>query len=143
MRDVYFYYGTGGNIHCRNGSREATKELANGDSRDKAIYVHGRIPCAFVRLRRPKAAFRDLLMTFDRLCRYSLSLAFCAENAALALHASALCRMTMQRGRRSMFATFAPAVVKNSFNTMLKQSHSFLQSENDSRKNRPAFPCGV
>ena len=90
MRDVYFYYGTGGNIHCRNGSREATKELANGDSRDKAIYVHGRIPCAFVRLRRPKAAFRDLLMTFDRLCRYSLSLAFCAENAALALRAPSM-----------------------------------------------------
>ena len=32
--------------------------------------------------------FRDMLMTLDRLCRYSLSLAFCAENAALALPAA-------------------------------------------------------
>ena len=56
----------------------------------KAACLRGRIACAFVKLRftRLRSAnpfFRDLLMTLDRLCRYSLSLAFCAENAALAL----------------------------------------------------------
>ena len=46
--------------------------------------------CGFAarRLRSANPFFRDLLMTLDRLCRYSLSLAFCAENAAFALHAS-------------------------------------------------------
>ena len=34
------------------------------------------------RLRSANLFFRDLLMTLERLCRYSLPLAFCAENAA-------------------------------------------------------------
>ena len=42
------------------------------------------------RLRSAKHCFRDLLMTLDRRCRYSLSLAFCAENAALALRAPSM-----------------------------------------------------
>ncbi len=41
------------------------------------------------RLHATNSFFRDLLMTFDRRCRYSLSLAFWAENAALALEDSA------------------------------------------------------
>ncbi len=43
--------------------------------------------CAARRPRSARHCFRDLLMTLDRLCRYSLPLAFCAENAALALRA--------------------------------------------------------
>ena len=44
----------------------------------------------FTRLRSANPFFRDLLMTLDRRCRYSLSLAFCAENAALALRAPSM-----------------------------------------------------
>ena len=39
------------------------------------------------RLRSARHDFRDILMALVRLCRYSLPLAFCAENAALALRA--------------------------------------------------------
>ena len=46
--------------------------------------------CAAQRLRSARHCFRDLLMTLDRRCRYSLSLAFCAENAALALRAPSM-----------------------------------------------------
>ena len=53
--------------------------------------------CAAQRLRSARHCFRDLLMTLDRRCRYSLSLAFYAENAALALRAPP-CRITMRRG---------------------------------------------
>ena len=44
-------------------------------------------PARGARFRSANPFFRDLLMTLDRLCRYSLPLAFCAENAALALRA--------------------------------------------------------
>ena len=50
------------------------------------------------RLRSANPFFRDLLMTLDRRCRYSLSLAFCAESAA-----------------RS-------SAVKDSFNTIMEQT---------------------
>ena len=49
--------------------------------------------CAAQRLRSANSFFRDLLMTFDRRCRYSLSRAFCAENAVLALRAPPPCCM--------------------------------------------------
>ena len=52
----------------------------------------------FTRLRSANPFFRDLLMTLDRRCRYSLSLAFCAESAA-----------------RS-------SAVKDSFNTIMEQT---------------------
>ena len=52
-------------------------------------------------LRSAKHCFRDLLTALERLCRYTLSLAFCAENAALALLPSH-CRMTMRRGGASL-----------------------------------------
>ena len=63
------------------------RSLTNGDSRDKATCIHG---CSLApssgyaaqRLRSANPFFRDLLMTLDRLRRYSLSLAFCAENTA-------------------------------------------------------------
>ena len=54
--------------------------------------------CAAQRLRSARHCFRDLLMTLDRRCRYSLSLAFCAESAA-----------------RS-------SAVKDSFNTIMEQT---------------------
>ena len=54
--------------------------------------------CAAQRLRSARHCFRDLLMTLDRRCRYSLSLAFCAQNAVPALRASPPCRMTMRQG---------------------------------------------
>ncbi len=41
----------------------------------------------FLRLCSAKPCFRDFSITLDRPCRYPPSLAFCAENAALALHA--------------------------------------------------------
>ena len=46
--------------------------------------------CAARRPRSARHCFRDLLMTLDRLCRYSLPLAFRAENAALALRAPSM-----------------------------------------------------
>ena len=60
--------------------------------------IHGRLACAFVklrftRLRYANPFFRDLLMTLDQRCRYSLSLAFCAENAALARRAPPPCSL--------------------------------------------------
>ena len=71
--------------------------------------IHGRLACAFVKLRftRLRSAnpfFRDLLMTLDQRCRYSLSLAFCAENAALALRAPLHAALPCGGGRRSMLA---------------------------------------
>ena len=45
--------------------------------------------CAAQRLSSARHCFRDLLMTLYRFCRYSFSLAFCAENAALALPSAA------------------------------------------------------
>ena len=65
-------------------------------------------PCADfqnVNLRmRPLRESRVLLMMIDRLCRYSLLPAFCAQNAAL-----------------------APPAVKDSFNTILEQSLSKIR----------------
>ena len=60
--------------------------------------------CAAQRLRSARHCFRDLLMTLDRRCRYSLSLAFCAENAALALRAPLHAALPCGGGRRSMLA---------------------------------------
>ena len=50
------------------------------------------------RLRSANPFFRDFSVTLDRRCRYSLSLAFCAQNAVPALRASPPCRMTMRQG---------------------------------------------
>ena len=93
----------------------------------KATCVHGWLACAFVklrftRLRSTNPFFRDLLMTLDRLRRYSLSLAFYAENAALALRAPSMPHYHAAGGRRSMLATLAPPAVKDNFNTILQHS---------------------
>ena len=82
----------------------------------KAIRVPHRIACAVMRLRRPKAPLRvtfgrGLHMARDRPCRYSLSLAFCAENAALAL------RPPSMPYRHAAGA--APPAVKVNFNATL------------------------
>ena len=60
-----------------------------------AAGIHGRLAYA------PPFFFRDLLRTLDRPCRYSLSSAFCAENA-----------------------TLAPPAVNDSFSTILLHSVS-------------------
>ena len=56
------------------------------------------------RLRSANPFFRDFSVTLDRRCRYSLSLAFCAENAALALRAPLHAALPCGGGRRSMLA---------------------------------------
>ena len=58
--------------------------------------------CAARRPRSARHCFRDLLMTLDRLCRYSLSLAFCTENAALALRTPQDAALPCGGGHRSM-----------------------------------------
>ena len=85
----------------------------------KAACIHGRLACAFVRLRRPKAPLRvtfdrDYSMTLGRLCRHALSLAFCAENASLAsAPPPPPCRITMRRGGVAPYAlTRVPPAVK-------------------------------
>lgn len=74
---------------ARRGNAAAAKAARVPHGR-KTACVHGRITCAFVkrrftRLRSAKHCFRNLSTAPDRLCRYSLPLAFYAENAALAL----------------------------------------------------------
>ena len=56
------------------------------------------------RLHATNSFFRDLLMTFDRRCRYSLSRAFCAENAVLALRAPPLHAAWRGASRHSRFS---------------------------------------
>ena len=90
----------------------------------KAACLRGRIACAFVKLRftRLRSAnpfFRDLLMTLDRLCRYSLPLAFRAENAALALRAPSMPHDHAAGSIAPWLATLAPLAVKVIINTML------------------------
>ena len=58
------------------------------------------------RLHATNSFFRDLLMTFDRRCRYSLSLAFCAENAALALRAPSMPHDHAAGGGRHLCSRF-------------------------------------
>ena len=60
----------------------------------------------FTRLRSANPFFRDLLMTLDRRCRYSLSLAFCAENAALALRAPSMPHDHAAGGGRHLCSRF-------------------------------------
>ena len=100
VRDAYFCPRIVGNMRCRKGNP-----------------CPHRIACAVMRLRRPKAPIRvtfdrGLHMARDRPCRYSLSLAFCAENAALALRAPSM----------SHCPALAPPAVKDSFNTILNSS---------------------
>ena len=59
-------------------------------------------PARGARFRSANPFFRDLLMTLDRLCRYSLSLAFCTENAALALRTPQDAALPCGGGHRSM-----------------------------------------
>ena len=66
----------------------------------KAIRVPHRIACAVMRLRRPKAPLRvtfdrGLHMARDRPCRYSFSLAFCAQNAAPAPSAARVVKQSL------------------------------------------------
>ena len=61
---------------------------------------HGRPPepscgCAAQRLRAAKHCFRDLRMMLDRPCRYSFSLAFCAQNAAPAPSAARVVKQSL------------------------------------------------
>ena len=54
VRGLWFCSGTGGNIHCRKDSPCSTWA--------KASCVRGRLACAFVRLRRPKAPLCETLL---------------------------------------------------------------------------------
>ena len=71
--------------------------LTNGDSRDKAACAHGWLACAFVRLCRPKAPLRDLLMTLDRRADTRARLRF-ARKALRSHSVPPPCRSTMRRG---------------------------------------------
>ena len=48
--------------HGRAAVVRRRRSLTNGDSRDKATCIHGRLAYAFVRLRRPKAPLRELFL---------------------------------------------------------------------------------
>ena len=73
-------------------------------------------PARGARFRSANPFFRDLLMTLDRLCRYSLSLAFCTENAALALRTPP--RMPHCHAGEGIAPWLAPPAVKVMFSTI-------------------------
>ena len=70
------------------------------------------------RLRSARHDFRDILMALVRLCRYSLPLAFCAENAALALRTLSMPHDHAARGDAP--GSLALALPKVNFNSTLK-----------------------
>ena len=93
VRDVLLCSGLCGNMRCRKGSPCSTR--AKGIMRPRLASLH-LVRLCLPRFRSARHCFRDLPMTLDRFCRYSLPLAFCAENAALAfrtppLHAALPC----------------------------------------------------
>ena len=104
----------GGNMRCRKGCPCSI--------RAKAACIHGLPACTFGRRNRTKAPLRvtvdrDLRMALARPCRYSLPLAFCAENAAP-----------------------APPAVRNIFNTTLLQNDEGRSIASRSLQSRRVLP---
>ena len=89
--------------------------------------------CAARRPRSARHCFRDLLMTLDRLCRYSLPLAFRAENAALALRAPSMPHDHAAGSIAPWLATLAPPAVRVMFNTILERAWQVLLQNRSSR----------
>ena len=85
MQDRVDGLAQSGNMRCRKDK----PVLHTGERLHISMFGPPAPSCGFAarRLRSATPFFRDHQMTLDRLCRYSLPLAFCAENAALALRA--------------------------------------------------------